>query len=162
MAWTTPKTWSSEPLTSSDLNTYIRDNQAHLLDRVESSAEHYFRSSGDYSTTSLTMVDVDATNMNFTITTTGGDVLVGFRGWVNSGTSGYELAVDLDSGSSVTIMMSVPYGTSFIGNTSFIAIFTGLSTGSHTFKLQFRRFNTGAMTLYAGCEFFAVETVGDF
>lgn len=162
MAWTTPKTWSSEPLTSSDLNTYIRDNQAYLLDRLESSAQHYFRSSGAYTTTSATLVDVDATNMNLTINTTGGDVFVGFRGWVISGSSGYEIAVDLDSGTSVTLMMGVPYGTSYTGNASFIAIFTGLSAGSHSFKLQFRRFSSGTMTLYPSCEFFAVETVGDF
>lgn len=30
MAFTAPKTWASEKLTSSDLNTFIRDNQNHL------------------------------------------------------------------------------------------------------------------------------------
>lgn len=30
MAWTAPKTWTAEVLTSSDMNTYIRDNQLFL------------------------------------------------------------------------------------------------------------------------------------
>ena len=38
MAWTAPKTWSSEPLTSLDLNSNVRDNLNHLKDRLDSSA----------------------------------------------------------------------------------------------------------------------------
>ena len=85
MAWTTPKTWSSEPLTSTDLNTYVRDNQNYLKGRVDADAAQYERTSGDYTTSSSTLVDVDATNMSLTITTTGGDVLVTLVGFASHG-----------------------------------------------------------------------------
>lgn len=34
MSWTFPKTWTSEPLTSLDLNRYVRDNQLDLNMRL--------------------------------------------------------------------------------------------------------------------------------
>jgi len=36
MTWTTPKTWSSSTLSSSDLNTHVRDNLSDLNDRFRS------------------------------------------------------------------------------------------------------------------------------
>lgn len=38
MTWTHPKTWTSEPLTSTDLNQYVRDNQSDLHNRLRSTA----------------------------------------------------------------------------------------------------------------------------
>ena len=63
MAWTSPKTWSSEPLTSIDLNTYVRDNQNHLKDRLDNSAGNIVSGSTVLSSTSTEFVDVEATNL---------------------------------------------------------------------------------------------------
>ena len=82
MAWTTPKTWSSEPLTSIDLNTYMRDNQNHLKDRLDSSAAKFVSGARNIRTTSTVFVDVDAEKLALELTTHGGEVLLGFTGSV--------------------------------------------------------------------------------
>ena len=163
MAWTTPKTWASEPLTSIDLNTYIRDNQNYLQDRVDSSdaTAQYIRVSSDYTTTSTSLVDVDATNLAHSITTIGGDVLATFAGYANVNSSGSDmyLAVDVD-GTPYTIVKTKSQGSGHIFNVSFSYVFAGLAAGSHDFTLQWRvSGNTG--TLYAGTLLFDVrETMG--
>ena len=84
MAWTTPKTWSSEPLTSIDLNTYVRDNQNHLKDRLDASASRVVSGATLLTTTANDFVNVDATKLSLTLTTHGGDVLLGFTGTVRN------------------------------------------------------------------------------
>lgn len=163
MAWTTPKTWASEPLTSIDLNTYVRDNQNYLQDRVDSptATAQYLRTATNYTTTSTTLVDVDATNLALTITTTGGDVLVTFCGYANVNTSGksMSLAVDIDGTPYTVITQDCP-GSGQQINVSFSYVFTGLTAGSHTFKLQWLT-ETGTATLYAGTLLLDVrETMG--
>lgn len=39
MAWTAPKTWAAETLTSSDMNLHVRDNELYLKAHVDASAE---------------------------------------------------------------------------------------------------------------------------
>ena len=98
MGWTTPKTWSSEPLTSIDLNTYMRDNQNHLKDRLDSSAGNSVSGPTSLTTTSTAFVDVDAEKLALTLTTHGGDVLLGFTGTVQSsagnGSTSFNVSVD--------------------------------------------------------------------
>lgn len=36
--WTTPKTWSTEVLTSADMNTYLRDNQTFVKEMAENAS----------------------------------------------------------------------------------------------------------------------------
>ena len=146
MAWTTPKTWSSEPLTSIDLNTYVRDNQNHLKDRLDSGASASASGSSNISTTSTEFVDADADQLSLSLTTHGGDVLLGFTGTVqnsaNGATTSLNVAVD---------------GVNFVGNDgvtrhgiarndennryqslSFVILIRGLSPGAHTFNLRWK------------------------
>ena len=149
MAWTSPKTWGSEVLTSSDLNTHLRDNLEALKDPPSDNYEA--DESSDYSTTSTSFVDVDATNFNFTITTTGGDVMVGFSGRVANASGYVHMDVDLDgtriAADGTDGIVSSPNATA--QHASFVWLVTGLSAGSHQFKLQFKC-NSGTAVIYAG------------
>lgn len=155
MAWTTPKTWSSEPLTSIDLNTYMRDNQNHLKDRLDASASSVISGASLLRTTANDFVDVDATKLSLTLTTHGGDVLLGFTGTVRhsygSATTSLNVAVDgvdyiADDG-----VIGVRNAHSGDENRSkplsFVLLITGLSAGSHNFKLRWKtsRSNTASM-----------------
>lgn len=145
MVWTTPKTWSSEPLTSLDLNTHVRDNQNHLKDRLDASASRIIRGARAITTTSTAFVDVDSLNLALTLTTHGGDVLLGFTGSIknqaNSGTTSLNVAVDgVDYIADEGIVAYQSAGSGGIRNTpaSFVMLIAGLSAGSHTFKLRWK------------------------
>ncbi|MCY3834494.1 MAG: hypothetical protein OXG85_15890 [Chloroflexi bacterium] len=146
MVWTTPKTWSSEPLTSLDLNTHVRDNQNHLKDRLDASASRIIRGARAIATTSTAFVDVDSLNLALTLTTHGGDVLLGFTGSiknkVNNGTTSLNVAVDgVDYIADEGIVSYQSAGSNGgLRNTpaSFVMLIAGLSAGSHTFKLRWK------------------------
>jgi hypothetical protein len=160
MAWTTPKTWASEPLTSTDLNTYVRDNFSYLKDRVDGTAKQYIRTATDYTTTSGTLTDIDATNLALTFTTDGSDVMVIFAGYGDvSGGSGrtMRLALDIDSGTTVKEILRVENAAAAQKmNMSFAYVLTGLTAGSHTIKLQWL-VSAGTGTLTAGTLLFDVR-----
>lgn len=154
MAWTTAKTWATgDELDATTLNTYVRDNQNHLKDRMDN-LECVQQLGGNYTTTATSFTDVDATNLSLTITTNGGTVAVGFVGTLENGGSGNRvyLEVDIDSGTaalsggqlSITRVgindQSLPFG--------FVAMVEGLSAGAHTFKLQWA-VSSGIGKLYA-------------
>ncbi len=151
MAWTTPKTWSSEPLTSADLNTYIRDNQNHLQTVLDNNEQYTADQGSDYTTSSGSFVDVDTTNFSHTITTNGGDVLVGFSGTAALNGSYYlSFTVDVDGnpyfGDDGLVVLNDNDHRHLI---SFTGLIEGLSADEHTFKLQWK-INSGTGTLYAG------------
>lgn len=152
--WTTPKTWSTgEALTASDMNAHIRDNLDAL--KAPPTDNYECNEASDYTTTSTTFVDVDATNLNLTITTTGGDVMVGFYGTVkHSAASNNAIKFDVDLDGSLIAGDDGLIGTNFPAASqsravSFVVLVTGLSAGSHTFKLQWHTASATA-TLYAG------------
>jgi len=154
MAWTTPRTWSSEVLTSDLLNTHLRDNLEHLYDRMQNNTEYTANESADYTTTSTSFVDVDATNFALTITTNGGNCLVGFTGFVDIGgasTQYVHFNVDVD-GSAYFADDGLGGGWDNLTKklVSFVVLIEGLTAGSHTFKLQWKSPLAGTMTLYAG------------
>lgn len=143
MAWTTPKTWTSEPLTSLDLNTYMRDNQNYLRDRLDNSVDRILSTPTVMSTSSLEFVDVDATQLSLTLVTLGGDVLVGFTGSVQMTSSNadtyFNLAVDgVDYVSDDGIMRAASPEASRYAPISFVVLVTDLAAGSHTFKLRWK------------------------
>ena len=155
MVWTTPKTWSSEPLTSLDLNTYVRDNQNHLKDRLDASASRIVSGSSVISTTSTAFVDVDSLNLSLTLTTHGGDVLLGFTGSVknrvNSGITSLNVSVDgvdyiADDG---IVSYQSAGGDGAIRNKpmSFVLLIAGLNASSHIFRLRWKtsRGNTSSI-----------------
>ena len=157
MAWTTPKTWAVEPLVATDLNTHVRDNLNHLYDRLGNGVAWVGDEGTDYTTTSATFEDVDDTEGKgkHTITTNGGDVLVGFAALVenSSGATRYvaiDLAVDgVRVGGDDGIVRSINSADA-ISHLSFTHLVTDLSAGEHVFKIQWRRNNNGTVTMFAG------------
>ncbi len=154
MAWTRPKTWSSEPLTSLDLNTYMRDNQNYLKDRLDNSIDRVLDTTLSIKTTSQEFVDVHATHLSLTLTTLGGDVLVGFTGSVTMSASDgdvyFNVAVDgVDYVDDDGIMRASSTGANRHGPISFVVLVTDLSAGSHTFKLRWKSkaHNTSTLSL---------------
>lgn len=155
MAWTRPKTWSSEPLTSLDLNTYVRDNQNHLKDRLDNAASHSASGAAFLSTTASEFVDVDAANLSLTLTTHGGDVLIGFTGSSqhNNGSARTYLNIAVDgvdyiADDGITAVANAPGGeTRRLKPLTFVLLVSQLSAGSHTFTLRWKttRGNTASM-----------------
>ncbi len=148
MAWTTPKTdWTTgELVAASDLNA-IGDTDNFLFNGW--AGDRYVRNNGsNWTTTSTSYVDVDATNLASTITTNGGDVLVIFTGNVqNSAVAGCRMALDIDGTTTEAITLVNPYNTGKHVNMSFAYLITGLSAGSHTIKLRWRNITASTMTL---------------
>ena len=155
MAWTSPKTWSSEPLTSLDLNTYMRDNQNYLKDRLDTGAGKLVSGDSAITTSSSSFVDVDAEKLSITLMTHGGDVLVGFTGTVQTQNSNaaafFNVAVDdvdyvTDNG-----VIRVTAAHSGGGNRhyplSFVVLISGLAAGSHTFKLRWKKSGSGSVRI---------------
>jgi hypothetical protein len=168
VAWTSPATWTpGQVVGATDLNTHLRDNMTYVgTQRPNGTIK---RTAGNYTTTSLTFVDVDVTNVIVTFSTVTGKVLVGcsgrFASGINNqggyvalmvdgalygvgGTFGQAFAPNLTSGSTLPI--------------NFCFEIAGLSLASHTFKLQWRVDNAGAAgTLFAVAAdpltFFATE-----
>lgn len=137
MAWTTPKTWTSEVLSSANLNTHLRDNLNYLF--APSTAD--FTTTANYSTTSTTFVDVNSTDFSLTIAPAGTEVWIFFRGSINSNTGTNASAMDLTKdGSSLSSETSgvVQFtSTTAIQVVSFVFRVTGLTpTTSYNFKLQ--------------------------
>ena len=149
--YATPKTWSAnEGLTATLLNTYIRDQI--LAVKSPSHFRCYIDEAADYSTTSTSFVDVDATDLSATVTTGGGKYLLGFTGPVyvvaTAVRAYFDVLVDaarlgLDDGLIVQEVTANPR------TVSFTAITGTLSAGSHTFKLQWKT-NAGTLGMYAG------------
>lgn len=150
MAWTTPKTWSAETLTSTDMNTHIRDNLNYLKDTIAPNAEQYARTSGNYTTTSTTFTDVDGTNMSFSLTTTGGDVMVTCAGYGSSGAGdAVTVGVFVTGLGTTTIVEAESTNNSDPVNVSFVYIFKDLAAGTYTFTLRYKG-DGSTTTLYAG------------
>ena len=146
MAWTAPKTWSSEPLTSLDLNSNVRDNLNHLKDRLDSGAGKFISSANLLHTTATQFVDVDAEKLSLALTTHGGDVLLGFTGTVqsshNSGSVYFNVAVDgVDYVADHGILRNTNSATTDFNRhkpISFVMLISGLSAGNHNFKLRWK------------------------
>ena len=151
MAWTTPKDWAvDEQLTASKLNTHLRDNLNAL--KSPPSDNYECNEGSDYSSNSTSFADVDGTNLSLTITTNGGDVMVGFHGTFQAGTNAtvfLDVYVDTadDGGDDGYVVQIMPANSP--ETVSFVRLITGLSAGSHTFKLRWKT-NGATVTLFAG------------
>ena len=159
MAWTTPKTnWTTgELVAASDMNN-IGENLAAL----KQPATAVYTTTADVQINSGTFVDVDSDNLNLTITTTGGDVLVHFHGSVHLGRrEGVYFDVDVDGtrqGGVDGILRSYFYADKsgdVYEAMSFNRLIQNLSAGSHTFKLQWK--TRGSILLKTGAQFWVRE-----
>lgn len=136
MAWTTPTTRSTNDLiTASIWNTDLVNNLLAL--KAPPTASYVF--AGPYSTTSTSEVDVDTTNLSLSITTTGGDVLVGWLGSVYMSVAGTcYLNVTMDGANLLTIgNIGVFSHTNTVAG-GIVALKTPVTAAMHTFKLRWK------------------------
>lgn len=155
MAWTEPKTWTNEPLVAGDLNTHLRDNLEAL--KEPPTAHYELDETLDYTTTSTSFVNVDNTKLALTITTSGGDVLIGFHAYVQPGTGSDNVYFDVElngtriGGDDGIIAAQRAAAATLPGRfaISFTRLVTNLVAGTHTFKLQWK-ISAGQGTLFAG------------
>ncbi len=150
MAWTTPKTdWNNgELITAGDMNAVgenlniLKETTAseNLPRAVGTTTQHINRNSGSF-------VDIDSENLNLTITTQGGDVLVHFDCSVrhSDGSRGATVYFDVNVDGS---LLGTGWGIMenkmdvYYHNVSFTRLLQNLSAGSHTFKMQWKE-NSG-------------------
>ncbi len=161
MAWTAPKTnWKTgELVAAADMNA-IGENLAALKDRSSTLASH---------TTPADIImpgnnkisDIDADNLNLSITTAGGDVLVHFHGSfkpTNHALLRLHLEVDgarLEGDDSI-LRYQPHHSAVHTSVISFTRLIQNLDAGAHTFKLQWQT-NDGSGVLFKGAQFWARE-----
>lgn len=159
MAWNAPKIdWATGNLVAaSDLND-IGNNLAYL--KSPPSAQYVLNEASNYTTTSGSLVDIDATigKLALQVTPAGTDVMVHFHGTFAHGTSDriwLEVAVGTGSPPSSFVAVGGDNGVIFqtvsgFQTLSFTRLVTGLTPGTlYTFKMQWRTIASTA-TLYAG------------
>ena len=140
MAWTTPSTFTAgNVLEAADLNEQLRDNMSYVHSGKPATAIAHNNTTAYTPGTSFG--DVDAINLSITLSLTTGRVLItaqcAFVAATNDGTTMY-LDVTIDGtrqGGTDGITMDATTFPAKKG-VGFSLFKTGLSTGSHTFKLQ--------------------------
>lgn len=149
MTFTTVPTFADNtPLAATDLNKFLRNNENHL--RFPPYASYESVSGDDFSTTSYTFEAVDSEKLNLTITTSGGDVVVGLMtvAYVNTNSAWIHLDVEVDGvriGGDDGIIGCrsekdlSPTTPNTIYPIAFQRRITGLSAGTHTFQLVWKR-----------------------
>jgi hypothetical protein len=155
--WTTPRTWADNDLVdAADLNEQLRDNLEWVKAVVDNSGSYECDEASDYTTSSTSFVPVDNTNLTLTITTNGGDVLIGFYGAVKGTANNQRIYFDIELDSTSYLIgddgaFSPLVITGYIGPfpVSFVHLARDLEAGEHTFELHWKT-NGGTATLYAG------------
>ncbi|MCY3831993.1 MAG: hypothetical protein OXG85_03180 [Chloroflexi bacterium] len=155
MAWTTPKTdWKTgELVAASDMNA-IGENLAVLRNLGSAS----YITTERISKLGHTYTDVDSENLNLSITTSGGDVLVGFSGSLTrNNDNSCHLDIDVDGVSQGGVISQGVPGHS-VYSVSFTRMIQGLSAGSHSFKLRWRGSHRDrGFSLLTGAQFWVRE-----
>lgn len=150
-AWTEVTYLDDDDLLTNAWVDMVAGNLAYLLDP---NVDQVIRdNSAEYTTTSTSFVDVDATNVKATITTNGGPVLVCVSGSTQNSNVNQQCMFDIDVdgtrvGADHTFGLVVVETDTAANwqNMSFSVLVTGLGAGAHTFKLQWRvSANTGAL-----------------
>jgi len=165
MAWTTPKTdWATgELVTAADVNA-IGENLV-ALKQLSAVVSHTTTADIDVpiGTIGNTFVDVATDNLNLTITTAGGDVMVHFHGSIKVWDRRFiylDIEVDGarlggDDGTFTHQLVEVSGGKHANNLLSFTRLIQNLSAGSHTFKLQWK--GDYNYTIKAGAQFWVRE-----
>lgn len=144
MVWTDPNlvNWEvGDALTSADMKTYVRDN----LLALKNPPTELYTGRPSYSTTSTAMVYIDATNLNKTIETTGGDVLIILQGGFFLNSLADYIFVDFEIDGSLESQSNDGLWYSMSSNGSYdrkmgtvLRLVQGLAAGSHTIKPKWR------------------------
>lgn len=150
--WTAPITWSGALVGVDNLNEQIRDNLTFLKNPPFDSYE--FNEGADYSTSSTTFVDVDATDLSKTVETAGGRLYVHLHASVliPSSTAKIYFELDIDGapvGGDDGILVLLPAATTAIETVDFTRVIEGLAAGNHVVKLQWK-VSANTVTMYAG------------
>lgn len=138
MAWTTPRTWSSnEIVTAALLNTHVRDNLGYLISRNNNQVVR--NNTAAYTNTGA-FAAIDTTNLSITLTMTTTKVLLILTGMASNSGAGNETDFDflVDGtrvGNAYTRGLTGFYapGANYLVMVN-VAIITTVSTGSRTFK----------------------------
>lgn len=157
MGFTDNITWTNTRVTKNQMNEQVRDNLLAL--KFPPSASYI--ASGrltDYSTTSTSFADVDSTNMDLSITTTGdgaggnADVMIALTGALYSASSisiffrilRDGVAINADDGLGVSL-------ASGLRCASFMFLDRNVTPGNHEYKLQWKvSSGTGVLCANAG------------
>lgn len=152
MAWTTPPSWSTSQLVTATQMQVLSDDLSYLLNRPGNAVK---RDNGsNYTTTSTSFGDIDGTNLKITLACSGSAVLLAFTGSCTV-TSGSYIMFDFDidgtrfasaGADGLTAHQLINANPSCI---CMAVIVTGLSAGSHVFKVQWR-VSGGTGTLASG------------
>lgn len=154
MAYSAPSSQTtSDLITAAIWNQNVVDNVTALYALAIHPAASYTRTAGNYTTSSTSMADIDATNMALTITTTGGDIDVSLAAHVSHSAANGVIALDLlldgaSKGPGSSSLLFQAYGNGANGNASFCWRITGVAAGEHTVKIQWKT-NAGTVTMYA-------------
>jgi hypothetical protein len=139
MAWTTPASYvAANVLGAANLNTYLRDNTTFLLN---GKAVYSNAVIATLSSTSTSFVDVSATHAQFSMNITSGRAAVMFffhpyLSFSSAGTGNYGIF-------RVMCDATAAAASAYWQNTAFqqvaaVGVFTSLSVGTHTFKMQWQ------------------------
>lgn len=152
-AYSEPSTISTGTLVAAaDWNELVND----IIALKDPPSDNYEADEGaDWTTTNTTFGDIDDTGSEFTlsITTTGGDVMVGLVGSAEMSTSAQHVSFNLDVDGSPEAADDGLFGSTGPSavpfNVSFTYLVTGLTAGAHTIKLQWK-VSGGTATFYTG------------
>lgn len=155
MPYTTPYTFvAGDPLTAAQLNA-VQANISYL--KSPSTGVVNVNNASDYTTTSTTIVDIDAATLVITITTYGGRVLLGFTGTVLSTGNGANFDFIIDGALAAGNDGLLSVGTATDGtytvrsaNCTMLFLTSALSAGSHQFKVAWKSPDGGTIKLWAG------------
>lgn len=147
MAWTSPRTWTAEVLTSSNLNTHLRDNLNALKDPPDNFYDMSVASDISFTTTSF--ADLDAA-LSLAITSYGGDIRVLFQADIVQSAGIAYFSVDLDG---VTVNSADDGIARSVGTAAHMIVFEywfrSVAAGAHTIKVK-AKVSTGTLTVYRG------------
>ena len=162
MAWTTPKTnWATgELVTAADLNA-ICENLAALKNPPTASGA---TTQDKY--TPWAFGDIDSDNLNLTITTTGGHVLIHLGGSVRNHSDAeraahafFDFDIDGQRQGGANGIIEVVYSGGY-EKLSIVRLIQHLNAGTHTFKPQWRKIpdrRHANARLNAGAQFWVRE-----
>ena len=151
MAWATMTNLSTGDLVTETHMDNIRGNIEYLLDPNKDQAIR--DNTTNYTTTSTSFVDVDATNLSFTITTNGGPVEVWFSvPYMANGGGRPSFDVDVNGtriGASFSHGLATGGASPTTGDVHTVSWkgYHEIAAGNHTFKLQYRVFSSGTVTI---------------
>lgn len=172
MAWTVPPSWSTSQLVTATQMQVLSDDLAYLLNRPNNSIKRDNGSS--YTTTSTSFTDLDGTNIKITMSISGSAVLLGFTAVIlggaavaDAGSPYFDFDIDGTRFASAGTdgYFRAGYNSSSaaqaVSNVSMTALVTGLSTGSHTFKVKWK-VASGTATLFSGSGSGGSDYIPDF